>query len=975
MEQLIALSPDRQDPAAKPAALQVNPDAIPQELKDLPQWVVWRSEWRHDDWTKVLHTTGGGSASSTDPATWTTFALALEAYRAGDFDGIGLVHRHTDNLTALDLDKCRDSDTGLVLPWALEIVERFGTYSEITPSSTGLRVYCYGTKPGRRCKKSAAKVYGKAAGAGVIEMYDGLTRDGKQGGRFLTITGHKLADSPGIINERQTEIDGLYYHVFGKTEDNSAPAGGNGMVNTSHALTEEQIADLLARARAIPDADLLDRARGFKNGDDFSALYDRGDRSAHSGGDRSGSAADQALVNRLAWLCGPDPERIDRLFRQSKLYREEKWGARQDYRDRTIRKALEGKTDFYTLQSVAPEADSKVVTEDNRDQGKPAGKKEGKPAGSPAPPGPYFIKDGAIQRRTVGRKGEQSHYALCNFSATITDEVTLDDGSGENQLTLTIAGTLATGRPLPTARVSAEQFPGLSWTVKAWGTDPIVYAGQGNKDHLRVAIQTLSTAKTKRHVYRHTGWREISGTWTYLHSGGGITAKGLITEVSVELDGKLSGYSLPAPPTGEDLVRAIQASLRLLDLAPERITAPVLGAAYRACLPGPAADASVFLDGETGAGKSELTALAQQHYGAGLDRRNLPGAWTSTANALEGQLFLAKDALFVLDDFNPAGSKGDQDAWHGKADRVFRGAGNSSSRQRCWADGSIRPDRPPRCLILATGEDRPRGESCAARRLDIHVRKGDITLANLTPYQEAAAEGLYAGALAGFIRHLAEHHDRARRLLKKRFGELRALATADGQHPRTPGILADLGAGWKAFLQFAVKAGAITREERKQLWSRVWAGLLQAGKEQGEEIRAHDPGRRFLQLLQSAISSGLAYVATTDGEPPHDHQPWGWRPGDTGDDAPLRPQGRCVGWLEDDDLFLDPETAYAVAQRLAEEQGERLTVGRRQLNKRLEEARLLVSKSASKLVVYRTIMNHRRYVLHLRRNTLEAPLP
>jgi hypothetical protein len=71
------------------------------------------------------------------------------------------------------------------------------------------------------------------------------------------------------------------------------------------------------------------------------------------------------------------------------------------------------------------------------------------------------------------------------------------------------------------------------------------------------------------------------------------------------------------------------------------------------------ADFALHLAGETGAFKSELAALHQQHFGCGMNRENLPAAWSSTGNALEVLAFHAKDALLVIDDFAP-GSGGRQ---------------------------------------------------------------------------------------------------------------------------------------------------------------------------------------------------------------------------------------------------------------------------------------------------------------------------
>lgn len=593
---------------------------------------------------------------------------------------------------------------------------------------------------------------------------------------------------------------------------------------------------------------------------------------------------------------------------------------------------------------------------------------------SPDSPGsPYFVEEGRVRRRTYGKDGEEKgSYPLCNFTAEIVEEIVLDDGSGETENTFVIRGALADGSPLPPARIRAPEFPGLNWTFQNWGARAVVCAGQGAKDHLRAAIQLLSSKIDRRHVYRHTGWREIDGAWTYLNAAGGITAAGLSTAMSVELDGKLNGYHLPEPPTADDLVEAIRASLDLLDLAKPSITATGLGAVYRSVL-GVPADGSLFFDGPTGAGKSEWTALLQQHFGAGMDRLHLPGTWTSTANAIEAQMFLAKDAVFVLDDFKPGGSRGEVDSWHSKADRVFRSQGNGHARQRCWADGSVRTDRPPRCLIVATGEDRPRGESCAARRLDVHISRGDIDLPSLTPYQRKAAQGTYAQAMAGFLHWLARRFNKIKRRFNKEFTQFRALAASDG-HPRTPGIVADLACGWKFFLDYAERSKAICPEEREEIWNRAWKGLLAAGRRQGDEIRAQEPARRFLDLISSAIATcrGHLICATTGGEPASSEL-WGWHqlPGANTEN---RPGGDCIGWIKGKHIYLDPNVSYATAQRLSGEQGEGIAVTRTQLHKRLDEQGFLASKEKGKLTNRRIIAGRERAILHLRARDL-SPLP
>ena len=106
----------------------------------------------------------------------------------------------------------------------------------------------------------------------------------------------------------------------------------------------------------------------------------------------------------------------------------------------------------------------------------------------------------------------------------------------------------------------------------------MVRAGLSTRDCLREAIQRLSPEATRRHVFTHTGWREIDGSWAYLTAGGAVGRDG----VEVDLGPELARYwSAPAPI---DAVAALRASLALLEVAPLSITIPFWAAVYRAPL-------------------------------------------------------------------------------------------------------------------------------------------------------------------------------------------------------------------------------------------------------------------------------------------------------------------------------------------------------------------------------------------------------
>ena len=144
----------------------------------------------------------------------------------------------------------------------------------------------------------------------------------------------------------------------------------------------------------------------------------------------------------------------------------------------------------------------------------------------------------------------------------------------------------------------------------------------------------------------------------------------------------LVAFCLPAPPEGAALPDAVRASLGLLRLGPGRATFPLLAAVFRAVLVGDT-DFALHLAGPTGSFKSEAAALAQQHFGAGMDARPLPANWSSTANALEGLAFSAKDALLVVDDFCPTGAAHDVQRYHREADRLFAARGTGPAGSGC----------------------------------------------------------------------------------------------------------------------------------------------------------------------------------------------------------------------------------------------------------------------------------------------------
>ena len=166
----------------------------PGELRTADQFVCWREEERDGDITKVPYSVHGGRASSTNPKTWAPFETAIAYAEERSMSGVGFVFTEDDPFAVIDIDKCRNSETGSVAPWAQKIVDALYSYTEVSPSGTGLHIFVKATLPGQNNRK------------GPVEMYES--------GRYFTLTGKHLDGTPTEIHERQDVLERLYWHFF-----------------------------------------------------------------------------------------------------------------------------------------------------------------------------------------------------------------------------------------------------------------------------------------------------------------------------------------------------------------------------------------------------------------------------------------------------------------------------------------------------------------------------------------------------------------------------------------------------------------------------------------------------------------------------------------------------------------------------------------------------------------------------------------
>jgi hypothetical protein len=281
-------------------------EIIPQELLKLPSWVGYQLRRNKDRIDKVpMNVLTGRPAKSNDPSTWTDYQTAVDLVSQRGYAGVGFMFQPP--YVGVDIDHCVKD--GVIAPYALEILKALNSYSEYSPSGTGIHILCRGSIA-RACKisKIGLEIYTK--------------------GRFFTVTGNRLTDYPAELNECTNALKTIFSRFVDK-----GPA--------------DDILSVIAKSQ---DAERFQRLYSGQWQNDYP----------------SQSEADFALGNKLAFWTGKDAGLMDSLFRQSGLMRpkwdEKHFGDGRTYGQSVIEKAISGCREVYGGNGVpGPVAKAKLT--------------------------------------------------------------------------------------------------------------------------------------------------------------------------------------------------------------------------------------------------------------------------------------------------------------------------------------------------------------------------------------------------------------------------------------------------------------------------------------------------------------------------------------------------------------------------------------------------------------------------------------
>lgn len=457
-------------------------DNIPIGLQQLDRWVCWKIEDRDGKYTKVpINPRTGGNAQANNPDTWGSFETALGWMQKAGLPGIGFV-LNGDGLVGVDIDSCRDPETGALTDEARDIICALDSYTEISQSGRGVHILCRGRLPEGKRRK------------GSVEMYEI--------GRFFIMTGWTLDDGHTDIEERTEALARVHARYIA-----DQPRQVKKVAAAPHVEVE------------LGDDEIIEKAMNAKNGDLFASLMKGNWKGLYV----SQSEADLALCNILAFWSGCDYTIIDRIFRRSGLYRnkwDEKHGEGGTYGQITIARAMEDRKETYSpgkkreasdvgFERAGKETDytprKEVLKRAKMRLAKYSAQKN-EDENSIHVPGGIFIEDG-VYKKIKYNKDSKEVVVLSNFILRPLKMIRL-----ENSNILTVEIICATGKTY-IRDIDIKHFTSLIPFKKALG-ELLVFNG---KDAELEGIKALLLKEKFPEIegIEHTGFLKRDGKWFF----------------------------------------------------------------------------------------------------------------------------------------------------------------------------------------------------------------------------------------------------------------------------------------------------------------------------------------------------------------------------------------------------------------------------------------------------------------------------
>jgi hypothetical protein len=552
----------------------------------------------------------------------------------------------------------------------------------------------------------------------------------------------------------------------------------------------------------------------------------------------------------------------------------------------------------------------------------------------------YFIESGCLWRESIENVGKHPRLRrsrLLDRDVRMTGRIrsmVSDDWDDDPKLARigayrVVAQDPAGGEPLE-MELDAKEYRDGSWLDELGGAD--FRRDRSGRAEVMRGIEAVSRLAPTVRVRASMGWTVIDGQRAYVHGGGAITAQGVL-DVPVKLPPDMGAWRLepPSEQPGEDVAESIGLLWSAAEWMPPRVWVTLAGTVYRSILPDNRL--ITMMVAPPGAGKTEVSMVAAQHFAPKMSHTHRcyvsMGSSGTTVKAAQVTQHRAKDAMLLIDDF-PARTL--REKAESAQEMMIRGVYNRESRTTLTHDRQQVPGPYARCSVISSAEYAPdNGNGARERCLVVPMPWGNRPPVPMISAAQAPARAQARSRfLAWLIQATAATDAEA---LEELIGAWdlwwQGQLIERGYGTRTSEHVGRLLTGWQWAIEQLTAAKVWDQQRADAVMGQVWAAALEAADSDSDPDRDVSTAAALIRLIGKVLS-GRGYVADAarQDQPPQsmDALDCGWSSIPSGQDTRWVSQGRRLGWVRGDRVFLDPAAVLSTAQMAASDEGIHLGV-------------------------------------------------
>ena len=412
-----------------------------------------------------------------------------------------------------------------------------------------------------------------------------------------------------------------------------------------------------------------------------------------------------------------------------------------------------------------------------------------------------------------------------------------------------IAITTPEGEVLPNIKVNIKQIDSGNWiTNSSWGLK-VIFELPIQKGKQIKCMKDLGKNIEKETIYQYIGFTDIEGVMTFLHTGGAI---GIDEDIKVDLgDENLNRFTLTNKEF--DIKDTLKKTLECEDVAPKRISLPILALTFMSVLTSLFKDIGIALgfltwvQGPQHCLKTSMVTAIASHFGF-FDKNHTPMSFLDGIPSAKEKASKLKDCLCICDDYFPSANKQEAQDMKKFAEMLISLSADGMSGSRSKSNGEMRKTNRANGQIIVTGEMFPDlSQSRMSRVLFINVKEGDIRSKELKNIQTHQEELQYT--MKEFIKYEIGNIEKFKVDIKTIFVQ-KVEEARKKVISRTADMLTGLYVGYAMLMEFALVNGVITAEQKEEMLKEAWNILIKLGEEQNKLVETNSPIQMFLSSIE-----------------------------------------------------------------------------------------------------------------------------